>query len=296
MYNPQLETFLRAADAGSFAKAAEQSYITPTAVIKQINLLEKRLGLVLFERTHRGLVLTKAGESLYRDAKYILNYCADSVARAKNAASEGVIRIGTSPITPTKLLFELWPKIQTRCPDMKLQLVPFENTPENAREILANLGQNIDIVAGMFDDVMLGLRGCAGFAVADEPFCVAAACHHTLAQRDRLTVRDLYGCRLMLPRRGWSGSVDSLREDLVQNHPEIQIDDFDFYDVNVFNRCENGGALLLSIGKWADIHPLLKIVPVDWAYSVPFGFLHSKMPSETVRRFLEAVKAITTES
>ena len=41
MYNPQLETFLRVADAGSFNKAAEESYITPTAVIKQINLLEE---------------------------------------------------------------------------------------------------------------------------------------------------------------------------------------------------------------------------------------------------------------
>ena len=42
MYNPQLETFLRVADAGSFNKAAEESYITPTAVIKQMNLLESR--------------------------------------------------------------------------------------------------------------------------------------------------------------------------------------------------------------------------------------------------------------
>lgn len=40
MYNPQLETFIRVADAGSFNKAAEQAYITPTAVLKQINLLE----------------------------------------------------------------------------------------------------------------------------------------------------------------------------------------------------------------------------------------------------------------
>lgn len=40
MYNPQLETFIKVADAGSFNKAAEESYITTTAVIKQINLLE----------------------------------------------------------------------------------------------------------------------------------------------------------------------------------------------------------------------------------------------------------------
>ena len=59
MYNPQLETFLRVADAGSFNKAAEEAFITPTAVIKQINSLEDSLGVKLFDRTHRGLTLTK---------------------------------------------------------------------------------------------------------------------------------------------------------------------------------------------------------------------------------------------
>ena len=37
-----------------------QAYVTPTAVIKQINLLEESLGVKLFDRTHRGLTLTKA--------------------------------------------------------------------------------------------------------------------------------------------------------------------------------------------------------------------------------------------
>ena len=46
MYNPQLETFIRVADAGSFNKAAEESFITPTAGIKQINLLEDSLGFI----------------------------------------------------------------------------------------------------------------------------------------------------------------------------------------------------------------------------------------------------------
>ena len=75
MYNPQLDTFIKVADAGSFNKAAEDSFITPTAVIKQINLLERSLDVKLFERTHRGLKLTKAGQSLYQDAKYIIQYC-----------------------------------------------------------------------------------------------------------------------------------------------------------------------------------------------------------------------------
>ena len=135
MYNPQLETFIKVADAGSFNKAAEQSFITPTAVIKQINLLEAGLGVALFDRTHRGLTLTKAGKSLYRDSKYIIQYCRDSVVRAKNAMQqdEQIIRIGTSPMTPAQVLLALWPKIHEHYPNMKFQLVPFENTPENAK-------------------------------------------------------------------------------------------------------------------------------------------------------------------
>ena len=160
MYNPQLETFLRVADAGSFNKAAEESYITPTAVIKQINLLESSLDVKLFERTHRGLVLTKAGKSLYQDTKYIIQYCRDSVTRAKNAMQENadIIRIGSSPMTPAQLLMQLWPKIQARCPGIKFEIIPFENTPENAREILANLGRNIDVIGGIFDETMLEVK------------------------------------------------------------------------------------------------------------------------------------------
>lgn len=297
MYNPQLDTFLRVADAGSFNKAAEEVYITPTAVIKQINLLEESLGVKLFERTHRGLNLTRAGRSLYQDTKYIIQYCRDSVVRAKNAMQEdtNVIRIGTSPMTPAQLLMQLWPKIQVHCPDIKFQMVPFENTPENAREILGNLGKNIDVVGGILDDTMLDLRCCAGLELSREPFCCAVSIHHRLAARDRLSVQDLYGENLMLMRRDWSHYVDLLRDDIWQNHREIHIVDFEFYNMNVFNRCENSNDVLLAIPGWASVHPLLKVIPVEWEHSIPYGLLHAPQPSETVRRFLDAARAAVSE-
>ena len=74
MYNPQLDTFICVVEAGSFSKAADKLYISPPAVIKQINSLENNLGVQLFARTHRGLVVTASGESLYQDAKYMVNY------------------------------------------------------------------------------------------------------------------------------------------------------------------------------------------------------------------------------
>lgn len=294
MYNPQLETFLRVADAGSFNKAAEQSFITPTAVIKQINLLEADLDVKLFERTHRGLLLTKAGKSLYNDAKYIIQYCRDSVTRAKNAmqGDANIIRIGTSPMTPAQILVELWPKIHALCPEVKFHLVPFENTPENAREILRNLGQNIDVVAGIFDDTMLDVRQCAGFEISRQPLCCAVSVHHRLADKNRLAVQDLYGENLMLIHRDWSHYMDRLRDDIRQNHKQIHIVDFDFYSVDVFNRCENSNDILMAVQAWENVHPLLKVIPVEWEHSIPYGLLHSKAPSETVQRFLTALQTV----
>ncbi len=297
MYNPQLETFIRVADAGSFNRAAEQSYVTPTAVMKQINLLESKLGVKLFERTHRGLTLTRAGESLYSDAKYIIQYCKDAVIRAQNAMQENdtVIRIGTSPMTPAQVLVDLWPKIHEHCPEIKFQLVPFENTLENAQEILKNLGHNIDIIAGIFDDTMLNVRQCAGFEISREPLCCAVSIYHPLARKQKLQIQDLYGEKLMLMHRGWSSHVDALRDDIWKNHGQIEIVDFDFYSVDIFNRCENSHDILMAVQAWENVHPLLKVIPVEWDHSIPYGLLHSPEPSETVKRFLTALQTVLHE-
>ncbi len=297
MYNPQLETFLCVADSGSFNKAAEKLYISPPAVIKQINLLEGRLEVQLFIRTHRGLVLTKAGESLYQDARYIIQYCRESAARAKKAMEESdhLIRIGTSPMTPAQVMVELWPELQAHCPEIKFQLIPFENTPENAREILANLGQHIDVVAGIFDETMLNLRQCEGLEIAKVPIRCAVSVQNPLAKKEVLELEDLYGEHFMIMRRGWSHYVVILRDDLWKNHPEIHLVDFDFYDVEAFNQCENNNCVMMAIDNWQYVHPLLKILPVAWNYTIPFGLLHSPAPSPVVEEFLTAVQRASTD-
>lgn len=294
MNTVQLETFIRVAEAGSFNKAAEQLYITPPAVTKQINLFEGELGIQLFVRTHRGLMLTEAGKSFYRDAQYILQYCSDSIERAKKAMQDNgnVIRIGTSPMTPAQPLVYSWSKLQEKCPEIKFRLVPFVNTIENAREILKNLGQNIDVVAGIFDETMLNLRQCAGLEISREPICCAVSLQHPLAKKEILKISDLYGQNLLLMRRGWSHYVDVLREDLEKNHPWIRITEFNFYSMDIFNQCENSDDVLMAIDNWQYVHPLLKILPVEWDYTIPFGVLHSPHPSETVKRFLKAVKMV----
>lgn len=294
MYNPQLETFLKVADCGSFNKAAEELYISSPAVIKQINLLESSLNLQLFIRTHRGLILTEAGKSLYHDARYIIQYCHESVNRARNAIQkeESVIRIGTSPMTPGQFLMDMWSSIHEICPDIKFKFIPFENTPENSVEILKNLGKNIDIVAGLFDDEFLKLRKCAGLLLSYEPIRCAVSIYNELSKKSELSISDLYNRNFMIIHRGWNKCLDMMRDDLLKNHSQINIVDFDMFTLNAFNQCENSDNMMICIDSWANVHPLLKVLPVNWNYCIPFGILHSPKPSPNVKRFLEAVRQV----
>lgn len=196
-------------------------------------------------------------------------------------------------MTPGQFLVDLWPKVHSLCPDIKFELIPYENTPENAREILANLGQNIDIVAGPFDARALENWRCAALLLGYEPIRLALSLHHPLAGKRRLSVQDLHGERLMMIRRGWNQSIDDLRDELSGNHSEIEIVDFDFFSTEAFNQCENSGDLMVAIDNWKSVHPLLKVLPVRWKFTIPFGILHAPTPSPTVERFLEAIRQVT---
>ncbi len=295
LYNPQLETFLHVADAGSFNKAAAESFITPSAIEKQINLLEKDIGAELFERSHTGLTLTSAGKSLYVNAKKIIQLGKDTVESAQSASKseENVIRIGTSLMTPADTIFPYLLEFYNYMPELKFQLVPYENTLESAQRTLSTLGTNIDVVPGIFDEELLHTRKCAGTVLSAQPIKIAVSLKHRLAQCSRVTIEDLYGENLYLMKEGWCRSVDQMRHDLIQNHPKVHVKSFDFFNVKIFNQCENNNDILMAVDKWENIHPMLKIIPVDWPYTLQFGFFHSPVPTKNVQRFIETMKTLT---
>ena len=72
MNRNQLKYFVAAAESRSFTKAAEQFYISQTAITQQIRLLEETLGCPLFDRSTRPVSLTPAGTIFLREAKGIL--------------------------------------------------------------------------------------------------------------------------------------------------------------------------------------------------------------------------------
>ena len=90
-----LEMLVRAAEAGSFAKAAAGLRVTPSAVSHGIAELERRLGAPLFHRTTRSLRLTTEGEAAYRCGRDLLDRLdeLDGLAQAGGRLT-GVLRIG----------------------------------------------------------------------------------------------------------------------------------------------------------------------------------------------------------
>lgn len=285
MYNPQLETFICVADMGSFAKAAQALYISPTAVIKQVNLLEDRLGVKLLERTHRGIRLTEAGAVFYPDAKQIISLSQDALARVQSVQKgRQRIRIGTSVLTARPILKAVLDTGQEKCPGLKVQLVPFENTPESSNGILSALGENVDIVIAMCE--LSELRKYAVQPLSFEPLCVGVSTDHPLAQKERLSIADLQELKLLIFQRGFNSAVDTLRNDLERSSYRIRLMNIPFMDLRIFNHCADSMDGMIAIEKWDSIHPGVKIMPVDWSYTVPYGLLYSYRAPEPVIRFV----------
>lgn len=292
MFNPLLTAFVCAADCGSFTKAAERLFISPTAVMKQINALETHLGLKLMERTPQGIRLTPAGEVIYKDAKFLFDYSKrslDSAHHAMEATSRG-FRVGTSLLNPAKPFMDLWYRVGQQFPDHSLQLIPFEDDHTGILTEIGALGEKFDFLMGVCDS-RLWLGRCSFLPLGRCRKMVAVSRDHRLAGRKRLSVSDLYGETLMMVKEGDSAGNDRIRADLVRDHPAIQIEDTPhFYDISVFNRCAQTGNVLLILDCWKEVHPALVSIPVDWDYSLPYGLLYALEPSEAVARFVEAVR------
>lgn len=293
MYNPVLDTLIAVADCGSFTKAAERLYLSPTAVMKQMNQLERRLGLQLLNRAPSGITLTAAGELICRDAKFMIDYSKKSIAsaRASLAARDTTFRVGTSLLNPAKPFMDLWYQVNREFADYKLHLVPFDDEHSDILTVIAALGERFDFLIGVCDS-RAWLHLCNFLELGKYRKMVAVPRAHALAQKKRLCVRDLYGETLMMVKGGDSDVNDRIRADLTKNHPAIHLADTpQYYDLSVFNRCAESGNVLLTIECWRDVHPGLVTIPVEWGYEIPYGLLYSLNAPEDVRLFVETVRA-----
>lgn len=297
MLDPMLTTFLTVADCGSFTKASRQLFLSPTAVMKQMDALEERLELKLLERTPHGVRLTPAGEMIAQDARFLADYARRSIAnaRAAAAAAETTFCVGTSLLNPAKPFMDLWYQVSRGFPGYKLHLVPFEDDHRGILAEIGKLGEKFDFLVGVCDS-RAWLDQCRFLQLGTCKKMVAVRREHPLAARERLAVSDLYGQTLMMVKEGDSDLNDRLRADLRENHPRIHLEDTpQFYDISVFNRCAETDRVLLTLECWQDVHPGLVTLPVDWDYAIPYGLLYAMEPSPDVERFVRAAAELRTQ-
>lgn len=99
-YNLPSLTALAAFEASarhmSFKSAAAELNVTPGAVSRQIKLLEIEAGTALFERIHRGVVLTGAGEELYAVLSRSFSQSADAFERIKSQGRQPTVTVGAT--------------------------------------------------------------------------------------------------------------------------------------------------------------------------------------------------------
>lgn len=294
MYNSQLDTFICIADNGSFNKAAEKLFVSSTAVIKQINALEQHLNMKLFNRTNHGITLTPAGSVLYRHAKNIIAYSESAISEAKQImnTSAKTFCVGTSILNPCKPFMDVWNQVSDQFPGYKLHIVPFKDDHADILSEIEAIGEKFDfLVSGC--DSKEWLSRCKFLKLGSYKQCVAVSHTHSLAKRKSISIKDLCGQTVMLVKKGDSDTVDRIRGEL-ESYGEVKIEDTPrFYDVEVFNICEQTGAVLLTLDCWKDVHPSLVTIPVKWDYALPYGILYSANCGIDVQNIIDVISTLS---
>jgi len=119
-----LIAFARAGSLGSYTAAARALSASPSSISKNIQRLERQLGVVLFTRTTRSIALTPEGRDLHERVLRLLRDAEEIEQAAKRARAQpgGTVRIAASLPVGLHLLAPLLPLYRQRHPDVKIDL------------------------------------------------------------------------------------------------------------------------------------------------------------------------------
>jgi LysR family glycine cleavage system transcriptional activator len=120
-----LAAFEAAARHQSFSLAADELAVTQSAVCRQIASLEDFLGIKLFRRTRRGVLLTEAGSRYSASVRARLDEVErDTLALMAQGDSGGVLELGVVPTFATRWLLPRLPDFQRQHPGITVHLTP----------------------------------------------------------------------------------------------------------------------------------------------------------------------------
>ncbi len=188
-----LRYFVAVAEEGNIGRAAERLHMSQPPLTRQIALLERELGAVLFTRTNRGVTLTNAGRVLLDDARRMLHLAeqaADRAARAGEGAAGrlDVALFGTGIFGAIPRLLRAF---RTEAPDVKVVL----HNMDKEHQIEALGHRTIDLA---FNRVVTALPGLTAETLLLERLYVAVPEGHPLDARTAIRLAELDGEPLVL--------------------------------------------------------------------------------------------------
>jgi len=150
-----LRSFCVASKCLSFKHAAEQLYLTPSAVSHQIKQLESQLGLVLFKRGTRSIELTSAGKQFYQSVEPIILQLESTISEFTNVQQNKTIVISLPEFFASELFIPELSEWSEKNPSINLQLetVKAGSEPSQLADlsiVLANGKPNASIVQELF--------------------------------------------------------------------------------------------------------------------------------------------------
>jgi LysR family hydrogen peroxide-inducible transcriptional activator len=192
----QLEYLVAVADQRSFRRAAETVGVTQPALSAQIQAVEDVLGVQVFERDRRRVLITPHGEQIVARARAAIA-AVDEVATAARGLAEplvGPLRMGVIPTIAPYLLPRLLPAVHKAFPRLELIL-----REEQTSRLLAQLD------AGRLDCALLALPvpgDLTAAAIGDEAFLLAAPRGSPVLGKKKLHESDLAGQEVLLLEDG----------------------------------------------------------------------------------------------
>jgi LysR family hydrogen peroxide-inducible transcriptional activator len=193
----QLQYVVAVADTRGFRKAAEICHISQPTLSSQVQKLEEVLGLRIFERDRRRVLVTAAGEPVIAHARKILVEVADLLSAANESADpfKGVLRVGVIPTIAPYLLPWITPSIATKWPRLRLALVE-----EKTDEVLLGLRSG-SLDAGLLA-LVDGMDDLEHVNVVEDPFVIAVPRKHPLAKKKSVALTDLEDEQVLLLEDG----------------------------------------------------------------------------------------------
>jgi len=189
----QLEYVAAIGRHGSFSKAARACGVTQPGLSAQVRRLEETLGVALFERKPREVIVTHAGRRVIELAEGVLAGVDELLATAQTLQDplRGTVRLGVIPTIAPYLLPAVMPSIRARYPDLRLLL-----KEERTETLVA------EIAAGELDLALVALESDLGdlatFPLFRDPFVLAVSTSHRLRGRKRVRPDDLKGEEVLL--------------------------------------------------------------------------------------------------